>query len=158
MINTSEKKIGDNIYVVSQFGAKQARRVQFRLIKALGPAMAGLMKGGVSSAGVGLAVGHALQAFAESSQEVDIEYLYDAFASVTKVRQPIQSSGANEITLDLEKVFDSHFRGHIGNMNLWFAFAVEVNFSSFFPEIMSGDSRIVALFADPPPKPGQESE
>lgn len=149
MLEVQERKIGENTYIVTQMGGKLARRVQFRLAKVLGPAMAGLIKGGFSGAGVG----QALQAFSESAREEDMEYLYDAFAGVTKVRQPIQSSAGKEILLDLEKVFDNHFRGHTGHMSLWLAFAIEANFSSFFGEIMSGDPRIVALFAkEEPPK------
>lgn len=144
MLGVEERKIGDNTYVVTQFGAKEGRKVLFRLTKMLGPAMAGLVKGGFSGAGVGIA----LQTFSESAQEADFDFLCESFAKATVVKQPVTSTAGSEIKIALEKVFDTHFRGHYGNMLLWLAFAVEVNFSSFFGEIMSGEGPLSALLAD----------
>lgn len=143
MVGVEERKIGENTYAVTQFGAKQGRKVLFRLTKMLGPAMAGLVKGGFSGEGVA----SALQTFSESAQEADFDYLCDAFAEVTVVRQPVVSTAGNEIKVALAKVFDTHFRGHYGNMLLWLAFAVEVNFASFFGEITSGDGPLADLLA-----------
>lgn len=144
MSDKQERKIGDCTYVVSTLGAKQARKVQFRLVKMLGPATAGLVK----AESVAAAVGSALQTFSSVAQEDDLEYLYDAFASVTTVKKPIVSTSGSEITLSLEKVFDTHFRGHTGYMNLWLAFAIEVNFSSFFDEITSGGNLFAAFLVE----------
>lgn len=155
MINTQEKKIGANTYVVTQFGAKVGRRVMFRLVKMLGPMLGGFVKGGFS----GAAVGSALQSFSEAAGEDDFDWLCDAFAEVTTVKKPLKATNAKELPIELEKVFDDHFRGHYGDMILWLAFAVEVNFSSFFSEIGSGDPRLAALLAaDPPPKDPPASE
>jgi len=137
-----EKEIGGNTYVVTQFGAKVGRTVLFRLTKILGPALGGLVKGGFS----GAAIGTAIQAFAETAREDDFAYLCDQFAASTTVKKPITATGAKEIKVDLAKVFDEHFRGHYGDMVLWLAFAVEVNFASFFPEISSGAPEIAARF------------
>lgn len=134
-----EQKIGENTYVVRMFGAKKGRAVLFRLSKMLGPAMAGLLNGGFTGQGIS----SMLQSFAESAKEEDFDYLCDSFADVTKVRRKVASG--DEITLDLPKVFDDHFRGHYGEMIKWLGFAIKVNYESFLPEMASDGGTLAGL-------------
>lgn len=155
MIATQEKQIGANTYVVTQFGAKEGRKVLFRLVKMLGPFAAGLVKGGFSGAAIGEAVG----SFASGASEEDFDYLCEAFSGQTKVKLPVTATGATEVPVPLVKLFDNHFRGHYGDMILWLVFAVEVNFASFFGEIASGDPRLAGLLAAKvAPKEGEKFE
>lgn len=123
--------LGDFRYEVTQFGAKEGRRVLFRLTKMLGPAAAGLVKGSKKD-DPWARLGTALTSVLESAKEEDFEYLCDALSRVTKVYKRLESSTGQEIALDLEKVFDSHFRGRFQDMLAWLAFAIKVNFADFF--------------------------
>ncbi len=122
---TEERKLGDHVYVVSQFGALQGRAVLFRLTKMLGPALAGILKDGLSEAGFGAA----LSGWAASANVEDFTWLCDQFAEVSQVKQP--TSSGLPIVLPLGKVFDDHFVGHYSEMLKWLAFAIMVNFADF---------------------------
>ncbi len=124
---TQKKKLGPNTYVVTQFGARIGRGVLFRLTTMIGPAAGGLLKGGLSEAGLA----GALTAWSTTAKPEEFDWLCDQFASCSKVETPLSTGAA--ITLDLadQSVFDDHFVGRYDEMIGWLAFAVSVNFSSF---------------------------
>jgi len=124
---TKEKKIGEHTYVVTQFGALVGKNVLFRLTTMIGPAMAGMLKGGLSAAGLC----EAITVFSGTAKEADFDWLCGPFASCSKVKQGL-TTGAS-ITLDLadQTVFDDHFVGRYDEMIKWIAFAAEVNFGDF---------------------------
>lgn len=136
-IETQEKQIGDNVYVVEKFGAKQGRKLLLRLTRLLGPAFAALADGDDN------ALAGALRAFAATATEDDFEHLCEAFASKTKVKQTAHfASGPKDIETDLARVFDSHFAGNYSEMLGWLLFAIQTNYSDFLSAIKAGNVNI----------------
>lgn len=133
MRETKEKQIGERGYTyhVTQFGAKQGGRVLVRLLKMIGAAAGGALKGDDENAFSLEAIGRLLSNLAESVTEQDFDYLCDTFAAASQV------SGGNfkgPVALTTEGLFDLHFAGAYKELGLWLVFAVEVNFGSFLPE------------------------
>lgn len=126
------KEINGSTYEVTQFGALVGRQVLLRLTKMIGPALAGLSKGGFNEQGLA----SALETWTANLSPDDFDYLCDQFAKCTKVKQSLTTGQV--IDLDLDKQFDSHFAGNYGTMILWLRFAIGVNYSSFLGEITSG--------------------
>jgi len=108
-------------YKVVQLGAKQGRKVLIRLMKVGGAGLAGLTgEQGLAGVVAGLA------AAVQNLSEEDFEYFCDTLSPVTEVTL------ADGKRPQLNNAFDDHFAGDYGTMALWLAFALEVNFSSFF--------------------------
>lgn len=121
------KTIGEHSYKVTQFGAKKGRSVLFQLSKMLGPALGALTDGDLPQA---------MAAFARTANENDFDSLCDAFAgsTVVMVSQRLSDGGTREVPFPLSQIFDTHFAGRYGEMLLWLAFSIEVNFSDFLSE------------------------
>ncbi len=128
-------QIRDTKFIIDQFGAKKGSKVLFRLVKTLGPVMAGLVKGGgFTGDGLGMALSH----FAESSKEEDFDYLCEAFAEVTKIKRKLPSG--DEIELELKDHFDQQFKAHYGDLMIWLATVITHNFASFLGEMVNAES------------------
>lgn len=115
-LRTDDRVIGDCTYRVTQLGAIQGQKVMVRLANVLGRAGA---KGGDLAA--------KLAGIASSLSEEDMTFLCNAMAE----RTLIQGSEYKGLT-KLQDVFDMHFAGRYLEMLRWLAFALEVNFGSFF--------------------------
>jgi hypothetical protein len=134
-METKTKTIGGHTYQVTQLGALKARRLQVVLLRALGPAMAALVKSDGTEDG--LAKG--LAALAQSAREDDLDTLCDVFAGVTKVLIQTQTAnGPGTLPMDLAPIFDQHFAGRTLAMDQWLAFSIQVSFSDFFDASAGG--------------------
>lgn len=126
-----EREIGGHVYKVTLLGAKAGRTMIVRLLKLLGPTLAGFVENTVTGKGDGiesiaLGIAEAFRQLAEKIHADDIGAISDELAKFTSVvidheRQP-----------QLDRVFDDHFAGKYDCMLQWLAFALEANFSSFF--------------------------
>jgi hypothetical protein len=132
-IETRDKVIAGVTYRVSQLPAKVGRNVLVRVVKQLGPGLAGALSGaGSASAGVdnlGALVMGASEAIgmlcARLSPE-EFDAILDVFARHTTIALP------NDVEPKLADKFDEHFAGRYDAMLQWAAFCMEVNFGSFF--------------------------
>lgn len=121
------KMIGEHVYKVTALDALAGRKVMARLLKVLGPAMAGLSKPeGKEEPG-----SRAAQAFADVLSRVteeDVEALCNAFAPSTEV-----SAGAyGDKSPRLQGIFAVHFAGRYDELLQWLVFCLQVNFGSVF--------------------------
>lgn len=123
MLETKTRQIGEYKYRCTQLGALKGRKVLVRLLKTVGPALDGVSEG---------SVGSLLGKLASSLDEDTVDYLCDTMAARTEVELPSGKS------VDLAGIFELHFAGKYGEMVKWLAFAVEVNFSSFFSDLAKG--------------------
>lgn len=119
MFEIRQKEIKGSTYHVRRFGAKEGKRHLARLLGVIGPALA---SGPTSLESLAGAV------FARIDADT-IDYMCDAFGSVTEIRRP--DSKALE---KLPAIFDAHFAGNYSEMFAWLAFACEVNFGDFFAD------------------------
>lgn len=124
-------KLGKYTYFVGQPGGLIASKILFRVARTLGPGAKGLAKG-LNEEGLATA----LAAITESASEADFEFIRGAMADVTILKEQLANGQA--IELPLANQFDEHFRGHSGNLLIWFQFAIVHNFASFLEEIKSG--------------------
>lgn len=142
-IRTEEKQIGENVYRVTTLGAKAGRDLLVRLVKIAGPTIGEIVKGidataaakgskkgeGFDLGDVGLdAVASALEKLSESISERDFAYLSDTLATRTEIVYPADGGRA----VPLANVYDNHFAGSYGELFGWLAFALGVNYQSFF--------------------------
>lgn len=128
-LKVEEKKIGEDIYVVTQLGAQKGRKVLFRLSRILGPVSAGLFTGGLSQNSLIQAAGQ----WAEHASEEDFDYFCETFSGNTMIKQTLSNGEA--ITKPLN--FDTHFAGKYGDMVVWLTFCIKVNFNDFLSQITS---------------------
>jgi len=127
-----EKTIGGTCYRVLQLGAKDGRSMLVQLTKLLGPALANGLSGlGESKAtevesAMASALGNALHDLALRLDDREVAAILDKLALSTEL-----VLGADHVPR-LDKVFDDHFAGKYDELLQWAAFALEVNFGSFF--------------------------
>lgn len=112
--------IGEHTYTVTQLGALQGRVAATRLARIVGPLM-----GSAGDAGA------ALGRLAGALHEDDVNYFCDLLAPLTTVSGGAYGSKAPR----LQDIFDAHFAGHYFEMAKWLAFALKVNFGSFFDDL-----------------------
>lgn len=129
MIQAETRTISGDEYEVTQLPSGRGRKLLLRILRVVGPALAELVRGGdgvkLSEVGAdGLA--SAMQELAARLTEDDFEYAVRELAGATKVR-----IGGGDPT-KLETIIDLHFAGEYGAMLQWLAFALEVNYRSFF--------------------------
>lgn len=126
MIEVQEKEIRGRTYRVAQLGSTLGRRTLTRLVQAIGPSLAELIKS--EGEGIDLAsTAGAIATFSRDLKDADLEYLCSTFAKVTEV----QGEDA-DAWLPLDKHLDLHFAGKYGAMFEWLWFCLEVNYSDFF--------------------------
>lgn len=164
-----ERTIGPHTYRVTLLGAKEGERMAWKLAKLLMPSAAAAADGfaaapvkpsavqgeeGVAEM-IAMVIGASwgLTRLIELVDPLELEQMQVRLAQHTEVL----------IGRDQEKplagILDDHFAGHYDWMAQWFAFALEVNFSSFFAVSASADvvgalaKRIVKLMASLSPRP-----
>jgi hypothetical protein len=142
MKDTETIEIDGHRYHVEAMGAKQARLVQFRLLRVFAPLASLLDK----NAG-------AFAAAMRNADPDDYAWLCDTFAATTKVE--IKAPGAGDSTtlskpMRLSDVYDGHFKKRSKAHAEWLFFCVKVNFSDFF-DAMPSDLLGVVRRATPPP-------
>jgi hypothetical protein len=131
MQDTREKRIGPYVYKVTQLDAEEGIVMGMQLLRMIGPTAAGMIEGtvGAKSDGVGSIAAGAAQALRELSQLANpseyLEYMkklsHHTTVVIDKNTEP-----------RLDDIFKEHFAGHYDWVRQWFAFALEVNFTSFF--------------------------
>jgi hypothetical protein len=126
MFKTEERVIGASTYMVSQLGAIAGRAAFLRLVKALGPALGGLVSAGGKLRG-DIDFGDLISRVQLS--EGDLSYFCDLFAQKTFVK--LEDGKMPR----LDNVFDAHFAGKYMDLVQWLAFCVKVNFADFFGDL-----------------------
>lgn len=125
-----EKVIGGLAYKVTLLGSKAGRAMSVRILKLLGPTLAGFVEGTIGkrdgAGAIALGASEAMREIALRLNEPELASIMDELAKFTTVaiddkREP-----------RLSDIFDDHFAGHYDWMMSWAAFAFEVNFRSFF--------------------------
>lgn len=131
MQNEAQTKVISGVtYGVYMLPPRIANRMLIRIVKIVGPSLGVLLeevdeeeglKGLMNSTKVdGAFIGKVARELCARLDEKTLEGIMDTFAEVSEV------DGAS-----MPKVFDAHFRGKVGEMYVWFIFALEVNYSSF---------------------------
>jgi len=117
---SESKQIGKHRYTVTQLDAVRGSKAALRLAKVVGPALSAYSGEDAES--------KAISALLSNLEEKDFDYLRETLSSATTVAGG--KYGEREPALD--DVFAVHFAGNYGEMIGWLAFAVKVNFASFF--------------------------
>jgi len=115
MRETKTKEIGGVTYAVRVFGALEGLRTMALLARTAGP----------------LAVGEIADGLRGLNPD-DVVLLASAFAKETKIRVPVNFTGATHVDQDLP--LDDHFAGKPTELLQWLAFAVEANYGPFFAD------------------------
>jgi hypothetical protein len=131
---TTTTVIAGTPYIITQIGAKAARRIELRCARLL---VGGLkiddIRGGESGAIEAL-----LTAVASGLSDEDLDMVCDVFAQATQVSLPLQVTTGTLASppVSLAAVFDDHFAGanHV-NMWRWLIFCFKFNFASFLGEL-----------------------
>lgn len=133
MIKTSEHRIGNHTYRITQLPVSKGRPLLVRLTRVLGPVVAELLRDGekLSEAGAG-AVAGAIRELATRLTDEDLSYVCDALAEHTEV-----SMGDGK-WVRLSGVFELHFAGAYDEMLKWIGAGIEANYRSFFSGLTSG--------------------
>ncbi|MBW2672067.1 MAG: hypothetical protein JRD89_01460 [Deltaproteobacteria bacterium] len=125
-----EKKIGKNVYRVTQLPFTEGRGAALRLAKIAGPALAEAFGGIDSEVNLeDMDVGNMAGAFNTllmSMTEEDLKYFTDLFAENSEVETGPQAWVP--LHRDIDDYFSEDYSAWLG----WMAFAIKVNFASFF--------------------------
>lgn len=127
---TEERRLGDTTYRVTTIGALKGRGLMVRLGKLGGQSLASFLDGLASGKTVldaAVAVG-----IAEAIREISARLTEEEFAAICDELALHTILVFDEKEPRLKDVFDTHFAGNYGELVQWFAFALEVNFRSFF--------------------------
>lgn len=131
-IETKSRTIGSHVYHVRQLGSSDARKLLVRLTSTLGPVLGAAIPQGVAFKdllALDIDFGKGLSELATRLKEDDLEYVCRVLGSASQV----DLGGGKLVLLDLQ-CQELHFRG--GQLKLlfqWLQFALEVQFSDFFP-------------------------
>ncbi len=126
-LRSERRTIGEHEYEVTQLPSSKGRRLLVRLFKVLGPAFGELTAGGaknVDEVDSG-ALARAIQELALRITSDDLEDVVQELARTTRIRM-----GDKEP--ELASVMELHFAGRYDELIRWLAFALEVNYGSFF--------------------------
>jgi hypothetical protein len=122
MIESKEKEINGNLYLVSQMTAMKAIRVQSRLMKLLGPAFAEMIVADKKNPDACLPKVVALLV-----DQLDAE----TFANlVVELMQNVRRNGQEM----KKEIIDIAFAGKLNELFLVLQFVLEVNYADFFQE------------------------
>lgn len=149
MLKTEQRTVGSTAFKVTQLGASAGMQLMVRLTKVLGPVLGELAKGGDSNGATNLmdvrgdALAGALQQLATHLTYEDLEYVCETLGAMTE----IEMEGGKWVRLN-RAMREIHFAGNYGELFRWLAFALEVNYSSFFGE--SGVGAALAKATAPP--------
>lgn len=145
MIETKEKLIDGDTYMVSQFPGRRAIKIQIRLVKLLGPAVASLVAGSK-----GLDDSIALSNLADAVARLGAALDPDDFESL--VMELLSMTRKNGREIGSQAAFDAEFTGKLTTVYKVLAFVLEVNFKDFFG--LGGIGSLAAKFGaakDPVP-------
>ena len=115
-IEAKTKSIGASDYTVEPHGAIKGRALLLRLVKVVGPSLTAVSQDSIPDA---------IRSLLDGLTEEDLTFLCNEFAAKTMVT-------VDGGELQLSKIFDAHFIGSYVEMIQWLAWAIEVNFGSFF--------------------------
>lgn len=124
------KRIGTSEYTVTKLGGLKGSEVFVHLVNLFGPGAGGLKSGGWLGA---------IERIATKLTVEEMRYFCDTFAPLTIVKLPSGKSPK------LSDIFDEHFDCNYSELVQWLAFALEVNFKSFFQGI--GENFVAAFGA-----------
>jgi hypothetical protein len=140
---TRTKTIGGTTYRVAMLPAKVGRNLLVRIVKQLGPGIAGALSG-VSASGAQdnlaamvLGASEAIHVLCARLQPDEFDAILDVFAKYTTLVLP------DNVEPQLVDKFDTHFAGRYDEMLSWAAFCMEVNFASFFGGSSGGTGTLV---------------
>lgn len=125
MIETIEKKIGNSSYMITQFPARRALKLQAKLLKMIGPSAALIFAAAAKDLDTADdAIPQAVRLLAEQLDDKT----FDTF--VVELLQQVRKDGVelNEKTIDFE------FAGRLNELFLVVQQVLEVNFGDFFQE------------------------
>ena len=115
-IEAKTKSIGASDYTVEPHGAIKGRALLLRLVKIVGPSLTAVSQDSIPDA---------IKSLLGGLSEEDLTFLCEEFSKKTMVT-------VDGGELQLSKIFDQHFVGSYIEMIQWLAWAIEVNYSSFF--------------------------
>lgn len=125
MIETFEKKIGENSYMITQLPARRALKLQAKLFKMIGPAIGAMISvDEKNSDSLKEMTPKALQMLADNIDDKTFDSL------VLEILQGVRKNGS-EIT---DKTIDLQFAGSLNELFMLIKEVVEVNFGDFFRE------------------------
>ena len=127
MIQTEKRTINGAEWEVTQWPGRHALRMQTRLAKLLGPALAR------AADGLGDAQAEVLDANVDIAAAVDaLVARLDENQVSQLVEDMLNSTQVNGKPASRPEVFDLHFAGNLGELYAGLAFVLEVNFGSLF--------------------------
>lgn len=122
--NNQKKTIDSVKYEVSMLPPRLARKILVRIFQVLAPSAGEAFSR--ESEQLTQAIGPILSTLSDKLSDDDLDWMMSELAKVTTVEvAPGQEPYLNTI-------FDVHFRGKVGQMFKWFAFAMEVQYADFF--------------------------
>ncbi len=127
MREPQSRAIGPCKYIVTPLGASAGLRVLTILLRVFGPALDSVKSFGDVEAAVLLG----LRSITERLDGADLEAVQRALAEQTLVEL---SPGKQP---KLSAIFDHHFAGDYLPLFQWLVFALEVNYASFFRELIA---------------------
>ncbi len=121
------KEISGTKYTVTPLATSAGLKMLTLLLRVLGPSVKDIKSFGDMKTAVLAGIG----SLAERLEDVDVQTIVHTLAGSTKVgtdpnKQPLLSA-----------VFELHFAGDYLPLFQWLAFALEVNFGSFFRELVA---------------------
>jgi len=135
LIRSEVEEIEGSTYTVTTLGAYAGLQLGIEIAQVVAPAFAA--GEAVSVSGLFEQDNDALvQSVAKIVSAADAAQVRKIIGELAKVTQVTTSEGAVAI---LNDIFDLHFAGEGGAMMRWLAFALRVNFSSFFAGSTSAD-------------------
>lgn len=123
--------IGDYTYRVTQLTTTAGQEVLVRLTKMAGPSGASFIEGlaGAATIDIEAALASGLaEAVREASLRLSAEDLKFVTTAMSKVTEVLIEDRAPQLSV----LYEQHFAGRYDEWVAWLAFALEVNFKSFF--------------------------
>lgn len=134
--DSQSKTFDGTLYTVYMLPPKTARKILVRVFQVLGPSLGEAFTRDDEK--LSAAIGPIVREFTDRISDEDLDWIMDALTGVTTI------SPGGEKTIQLRSVFDAQFKGKIGTMFKWFAFALEVQFSDFFGGSAGGLGQLLA--------------
>lgn len=127
---SEERVIGEHTYRVQRLGARAGCTMAVKLAKWLAPSAASGVEGIVGArsdafGSIALGVSDSLRVLVERVSAEELASVQLELAKHTTVLM-------GELEPQLSAIYDEHFAGHYDWLMAWLAFALEVNFRSFF--------------------------
>lgn len=129
---TEDKQIGEHTFRVTQLTGIEGRKLFARLVRFVGPAIAGAVSSGrlKSLLDINLDVGSLMGQLADKFTDDELDFFCKKLGACTE----LVGDNGKTTKLDLN-IQDVIFAGHLFDMFKWMAFALEVQFSDFLSEL-----------------------